>query len=149
MRLTCWSDQGVVQSGQGAGLPLSQPHSDLLLDPPGFGPRVRRRAVRGNHVCGAGRGRLQSRQKAALRHGYTHLWSWFGPLEEQRSGLRAAERRARWMNASAPVSAVKWRLVGLEAGPAGLGGRHRPPPDRTAHCDCWWSGIKMLASVPL
>lgn len=77
MRLTCWSDQRVVQSGQGAGLPLSQPHSDLLLDSPGFGPRVRRWAVRGNHVCCAGRGRLQSRQKAALRHSYTHLWRWF------------------------------------------------------------------------
>lgn len=113
MRLTCWSDQRVVQSGHGAGLPLSQPHSDLLLDSPGFGPRVRRWAVRGNHVCGAGRGRLQSRQKAALRHSYAHLWRWFGAAGGTKVRLRAAVRRARWMNASAPVSAVKWRLVGL------------------------------------
>lgn len=35
------------------------------------------------------------------------------PAEEQRSGLRAAVRRARCLDASAPVSAAKWRWVGL------------------------------------
>lgn len=96
--LTCWSHQRVVQSGQGQGLLFSQPHPDLLPDPPGFSHRVRRGAVRRKHISGARRVRLQGGQKAALRHHCAH------PHSGERSAWTRARRhtqREHWLRQQA------------------------------------------------
>lgn len=113
-RLTCWSDQRVVQSGQGGGLLLSQPHPDLLPDPPGFGHRVRRRAVRGDHIRGAGGVGLQSGQETALRHRYTHPQAGEKRAhqgKDRKMGQTVAGAARQVTNGSVWVSAAKWRSV--------------------------------------
>lgn len=125
--LTCCSEPWLVGSGQGGGLPLSQPHPDLLPDPPGFGHRVGRRAVRGKHIGGAGGVRLQGGQKAALRHGHVHA------ADEERRDAREEERDTGGPSVS--NSAAKWRAssgqyVGGRDLEEVLGGRRVPtnPP---------------------
>lgn len=128
--LTCWADQRVVQPGQGGGLLLGQPHPDLLPDPPGFGHRVRGRAVRGDHISGAGGVGLQGRQKAALRHRDAHprrVEKQTRPETHGKKGGRGEkkrrERRRLVTRSECWVSAAKWRSV---SGPEGsVGGTCR------------------------
>lgn len=122
MWLTCWSDQGVVQSGHGGWLLLGQSHPDLLLDSPGFRHGVRTGTVRGNHVGGTGGVGLQGGQKAALRHRHTHADS--GTHEVFEPERRRGACDGRWRCLLLTGSAVKWQQQpdGLGAGPAGPGG---------------------------
>ena len=93
--LTCWSELRVVQSGQGGGLLLSQPHPDLLPDPPCFSARVGGRPVRGNHIGGAGGVGLQGGQKTALRHRYAHHPSGRQTPSPGHRGRKAVDRTGR------------------------------------------------------
>ena len=114
--LTCWPELRVVQSGQGGGLLLSQPHPDLLPDPPRFSARVRGRAVRGNHIGGAGGVGLQGGQKTALRHRYAHHPSGGQTPSPWKVLRKAADRTGRdgrgsWTDRVCWASAAKWRSV--------------------------------------